>query len=205
MSTTVSHCISIVCSIRNSSCHKSSSHQMGGEGEGLEGLPLVQVWTVLLLGRMSTMGIFHFQHVLCHFQLIYFYCTSCYCCCYCCCMQQFLISEMSVHSFRLGCVGQEGLGGVGWLYNQSIYTVTSRPTLERCVNSREQEVKFKCEYVYAPCAMSVGVCVCVHVFEYHRIAYSLCLFVCLFTYFSALYFHKLRRMFNLKAICVYGI
>lgn len=31
------------------------------------------------------------------------------------------------------------------------------------------------------------------------------MFVCLFTYFSALYFHKLRRMFNLKAICVYGI
>lgn len=32
-------------------------------------------------------------------------------------MQQFLISEMSVHSFRrwLGCVGQESGGGGAWL------------------------------------------------------------------------------------------
>lgn len=29
---------------------------------------------------------------------------------------------------------------------------------------------------------------------------TVCLFVRLFTYFSALYFHKLRRMFNLMAI-----
>lgn len=113
--------------------------------------------------------------------------------CCCCCMQQFLISEMSVHSSRrlaggAGVGVREGLAlQLEYLYGHITPVVE---TLERCVNRIGSKIQMRI-YVY------IRMCMCTTCLNIIALL-TVCLFVCSFV--SALYFHKLRRMFNLKAI-----